>query len=359
MLLNTKSKYYNISDFVTFIQRNNCLLFNYTTKTVSRFGDVSTTISTAEVMPRSEYSDYIYENLTALDYIKTPLAELSKEGSVYLYNPQATTSGIFQIHNGLKWSGAVSNNKIDGQGVGFSEITKDVDYLLVSGTFKSGVPQGKVTIRRYKSHKYEAFNPEQVVTITGEIGGFSDGLASFQSDGKYGFIDTDAKVVISPIYASVEDGFERGRARVYTADKKEIWIDKTGKFVDYTSAQKKLDQDAALKKKWEEEAAQKRKEEEEKKAKERYRERLELAKALEEGDVITYSYWQNGFLVSTHWNISCYVEKNLNGKKIQVRVAEIKRDRSEVYSGTINGRTVRTGDIIWVSDIVSNELWTF
>lgn len=195
-----------------------------------------------------------------------------------------------------------------------------------------------------------------IITITGEIGGFSDGLASFQSDGKYGFIDTDAKVVISPIYASVEDSFERGRARVYTADKKEIWIDKTGKFVDYTSAQKKLDHDAALKKKSEEEAAQKRKEEEEEKAKERYRERLKLYEVLEEGDALYYSYKEYG-----NWQIICHIEKIVKGKypKFQVRVADIRKNRYEEYSGTINGRNVRVGDVIWVSGILNSSSWDF
>ena len=71
------------------------------------------------------------------------------------------------------------------------------------------------------------------------MGSFHEGLAQFEHNGKYGFINEEGKTVISPKFESVVEGFTNNRATVMS-DNKEVWIDKTGKIISLTDHQKEL-----------------------------------------------------------------------------------------------------------------------
>lgn len=359
VLVNEKNKYITIDQLVTAARKGDNVVFNYTTKPISRFGDVTEAISTADFIPKEEYASYIYENLVS-EFSKVPFTDLSQEGGVYLYNPQKDKPNeVFQlIENGCKWSGAVSDGKIEGSGVGFCEVLNG--YILIRGSFKAGIPQGEFVIKHFKTDLIQEFKSDHVAVVTRSVGDFREGLAPFLSDGKYGFIDAHARVVISSTYDSVEEGFKGGKAKV--RKDKEFWIDKVGKFIAYTEHQKKLDYEATEKKKREEAEArqreieaQKERERQQRVQEENERYRRQRAKELEAGDEVVYR-WGEGRglfgLFSYSERVTCFVVRNdLRNQKVLVRVQDIETSDGgyEITIFSSSGyKKVKEGDLVWV-----------
>lgn len=372
VLVNAKNKHITVDQLVTAARKGDNVVFSYTTQTISRFGDLTEAISTADFIPKEEYASYIYENLVS-EFSKVPFADLSQEGGVYLYNPQKDKPNeVFQlIENGCKWSGAVSDGKIEGSGVGFCEVLNG--YILIRGSFKAGIPQGEFVIKHFKTDLIQEFKSDHVAVVTRSVGDFSEGLAPFLSDGKYGFIDAHARVVISPTYDSVEEGFKGGKAKV--RKDKEFWIDKVGKFIAYTEHQKKLDYEAAEKKKREEAEArqreieaQKERERQQRVQEENERYRRQRAKELEPGDEITYSASGRDRLLglfSYSTRVTCFVMRNdVRNRKVLVRVQDIETSDGgyevTIYTG-LGYKKVKEGDLVWLDHdrIIDKEEWSY
>lgn len=352
---NTAGKAISLDKLNESAKKRNYIVFDYSIKNISRFGDMFQAIHLAEFIPEDEYPSYIYEHLVS-EFSRTPFKELSHEGNVYGYYPTDALGRIFQLCKGVRWSGLLANNMIEGGGVGFAKTSDG--YMLIHGSFKAGIPQGKFTTKYYPSHR-SSFNPQSVKVLSVEVGDFSEGLAPFLSNGKWGFIEVNANanVVVQPTYASVE-GFKGGKAKVRN-EQKELWIDRTGKFIGYTDAQKKLDQEEAEKQRKQELEAQQRREREQREKEERQRYRRQRAKELEEGDVITYSYYSSGLFFSDTWSFRCNVERNKNGEKLQVRIDKITKNGYERDEGRLLGRSVRQGDLLWISSPASDERWSY
>ena len=64
ILKNESKKKLLLEDLTKYCQDNNYIIGDHTTKEVSRFGDVATTIATFEFLPKYEYKDYLYSCLT-------------------------------------------------------------------------------------------------------------------------------------------------------------------------------------------------------------------------------------------------------------------------------------------------------
>lgn len=252
-LENSKGKALSIEKIKSFAKENGYITGNYTTKSISRFGDVSSTISTLEFLPKSEYASYIYENLR--DNSALNLDRFTNKGEAYIYLQDNQSGSYFWKADNVSWTGSLSGNSIQGEGSGFLQMGNDA-LVFFNGKFDKGIPQGVVSYKLYSlKGELDKYSSSKVKKSTTKVGSFHEGLAQFEHNGKYGFINEEAKTVISPKFESVVEGFTNNRATVMS-DNKEVWIDKTGKIISLTDHQKELI--AAAEKKRQEEERQAR-----------------------------------------------------------------------------------------------------
>lgn len=237
VLENTKNKLIAIDKLEELGIKKGYILGGYTKKSIARFGDVAESVKTLEFLPISEYPAYIFENLSggyALGF-----NDLHNNGAGYLFRPNITANFYFQRVDGIKWSGEIRNSMLHGQGIGFAQLN-DGNMVYFSGKFDEGVPQEKVTFKWFSSGlKPGLFSRGTQTDFDAKVGPFSEDLAWFAVDSIYGFVNRRGEVVVAPRFSEIVEGFKNDRATVVT-NKKEIWIDKSGKMLDFTDHQKEL-----------------------------------------------------------------------------------------------------------------------
>ena len=196
---NQKDKMVNLDKVRAYAQKHNILIGECTTTEIGRFGDVAVSAKTVEFIPMSEFPDYLMENI--LD--KTPISSLSQSGSFLYYEPKST-SQLFNLFGGAKWSGSVVNGRIDGQGAGVLQVNPNF-YIGFKGLFKEGVPIGKVDYYTYSpKDQYERYNGRYRRRTTAEMGTeLSDDRISIRYNFKYGFIDKDGHIPVKPEFDAV------------------------------------------------------------------------------------------------------------------------------------------------------------
>ena len=124
----------------------------------------------------------------------------------------------------VRWSGEVRDGKIQGEGMGFANVSGD--YLIIRGKFRNGVLQGEGHFDYLK---------EKFLVETGES---HNGFTSFHVDGKYGFINELGYSSIPATYKSVVEPFNtEGYAIVMNNKNEEIKIDKYGVEKGYSDHQ--------------------------------------------------------------------------------------------------------------------------
>lgn len=379
LLVNEKSKSLKLDDLKEYADAKGYILGNNTSKTVSRFGDVSSTVSTLEFLPKSEFEEYIYYKMRSDNTVS--LSQLSNKGMAYCYLKRSGKDTYFWRCNNIAWNGEVRNGKLHGTGVGYAKVS---DGLIVyfRAKFDNGMPTGRNTFRWYfLNSSMRPYVSSQQTDCSVGVGQFSDGLASVEIDGKYGFINQEGNTVVKPQFNTVVSPFVNGRATV-TDDKEEIVINNLGTKIDISDRQKQIyaeqkaeaERKALAEKKAAEERAEKKRKEEELarieaiKAEKR---RVEEIQNAMEGDRIAYSQdWQHsesdGFLfwrTTTRTNykmkVICFVEKNVNnGERLQVRVASVESSDDRYYSTPIiEGIKYSKGDVLWIRPLKNNGWW--
>ena len=373
-LRNVKNKPLSVDKVLQEAKAEGCLLGSYTTRNISRFGDVSQILSTLEFMPKDEYPQFVWEKLRQPG--EADLSAIGQAGSCFVYTP--TGAQLFRQQGQVFWSGQVEGGQLAGEGYGFFYDGGANQYVRVKGSFQHGIPLGECT---FTVASADAKNPTKLSenTQTVSVGRLSDGVASFRaSNGNYGFLAQDGRVIIAPADEQVLSEFSGGRAQV-VADGKEIIIDKSGNFIDHTARQKQLIAEAKAE---EERLAAEREQAEleariarEKEAVERERLRAEAARRRIEkfrnckpGDRVYYSQnWEHSDGVIMDWifgktsytmAVICFVEQNVdNGERLQIRVGSVSSSNDRHYSTPeIDGIKYNKGDVLWIKPF-ENTNW--
>lgn len=344
------------------IQKEGYIAGSYTTKSVTRFGDVSSSLSTMQFLPKDEYESYLFYNLDN-DW-STKFEQLNQTGSAYCYNGTSSLGSYFTKCDNIRWSGEVKNGYLNGAGVGMAKLN---DYKMVyfKAVFDMGVPIGDNTFKWYDLNgNYDPYSSSRVSSHTSNVGKFYDNLADIKVNNKYGFISRDAKTAIPVEFNSVVSYFSNGRATV-TNDKEEIIIDRTGKQVDLSARQKKIYADikaeedrkaeaarqAELAKERERLLAEQRAAEEKRQAEAKeadLKRRIEVnknTKLWSRGCRLAYRY-PNGY----EYVLATLEEWNENRSKVKVKIVA-----SPSSTRTLNGDLLEKNNTMWVS--AHNEGW--
>lgn len=366
---NEKGKTITVEKMQNEVLKEGFIVGPYTTKQVSRFGDVSSSIVTMDFLPEDEFISYVYYNMNP-DWSIT-LEQLNKKGSAYCYVQKTNFRKYYNIY----WNGELDNGMLNGSGVGF--ISDNKDFIFFKGTFDKGVPIGETSFKWYASNgRMKPFDNSQVHTEKCNVGKFYDNLATIKIDGNYGFITRDANLAIAPSYNSIVSNFSNGQATVNNG-KEEIIIDRTGKQIGLSARQIEINAREEAKRKQEEEI---RKEEERQKELARQKEEAErrrLAKLAEEhrvekfknckpGDRVYYSQdyvHKEMFFIElsrTYYTmrVVCFVEQNIdNGERIQIRVGSVESSNRDHYkTPVIDGIEYNKGDVLWIKPL-NNSGW--
>ncbi len=245
-------------NIVAYAQTNNYLLQKVKKVRLSNASS-RIVVQSFEFLPNTEVEAYSYEctagiikaqgvNSPTIDKMKT-----NNTGTAFLYVPN--TNNFAQFNN-LYWTGAIQNGKLEGKGEGYlytpSNNQKSIATYLFSGEFKQGVLQGEGIFTMFS---FETSAPEYTHFFEKKIyiSPFKEGIASIRLGGKYGFINENSQIIIPIKYSQVIQGFESGLAIVVSDDNKEIVINASGGFVEYSPKQKQIIQEAEMQRKKKEE----------------------------------------------------------------------------------------------------------
>ena len=236
ILQNDKSRMVKLEDLEEYASKNDIILGKSTSKTINRFGDIDTSIATLEFLPKSEFVSYIFSNINRNYPVNLTLA-LNK-GSAYCFMGWDKGEKVLTRLNDLTWSGITNNGMLEGKGVAFYQENSRIIY--VESTFKNGFPSGVVNTYVYDTGgTFAPYMNSRMTAQTLVLGQMSEGLASIEKNGIYGFVDDKGYIVISPKYQKVLRDYDKGQAIVEDSGK-DIVIDRIGNFVDWGPQQKRV-----------------------------------------------------------------------------------------------------------------------
>ena len=224
MLDNTKGKPLSLEKLKEFANEREYILGGYTTKSINRFGDVSTVVATLEFLPKNEFSSFVFEKMS---YTSLKLDNLKNHGVGYLFMPNTSKNTYFLKEENIRWSGELKGNMLQGDGIGFVQKDGQV-YVCFSGKFEGGLPTGSIEYKYYPINNVVEYTPSSIVSYKTNVGKFVENLASFEYQGYYGFIHKNGETAVLPQFTAVVKNFENGRATVVKNGSK-VYIDSRGK----------------------------------------------------------------------------------------------------------------------------------
>ena len=365
ILRNESKKKLLLEDLTKYCQDNNYIIGDHTTKEVSRFGDVATTIATFEFLPKYEYKDYLYSCLTN----GKSFYSLTQKGTGYCYY-----NGRFYETTDIQWSGTIKDGLIQGKGEGYAWNTENGQGFVVSGEFDKGLPvNGLTKFTLYIPQTIGPYNSNNTVTDECKTESLSDGLLPIWINKKLGFVNTEGVICINPEYSALVKPFKDGTALVSRNDTTEIIIDKLGNYKGVTQKQQAIINERLRKKAEEERAAElaRKKAEAEELARLKRQEEMRMAgiRSASEGDKIYYSEefeHSNGVLLDIflkrqrfNMRVVCFIEKIINkGERMQVRVASVESSSDRYYATpSIDGIKYSKGDILWIQPLYDKRWW--
>ena len=236
VLRNDKKKMIRLDKLKSYCSRNGWLMGNYKSKSIVRFGDVSSTVSYFEFLPKNEFQDYIIENMLS----RSKCSELRSRGTVFLFNNNP--DNILTRKDNAIWSGQVNNGMIQGNGEG--AIVEGNEIITFSGTFQNGFPTGIVIFKsnsRWRSSNH--YSSGDVKNWQSNAGTLSDGMLWMVVNGKYGYVDSNGKTVIKPAYEKAQS-FSNGYATV-SLGKANFKINKSGQLLELTNSKQLSVEDMA------------------------------------------------------------------------------------------------------------------
>lgn len=215
-----------------------------------RFGPNNYFVGKMVFLPKSELPTYAFEVLSGSEQIN--FGQLSEKGKALYYFDCSDEAGStiplsvkydenkskdFHPADRVLWSAKTVDGYIDGTGIGFAEIDRNV-FLLIKGTYAKGFPTGSVTYKWISlTNEKSIWPPEINLTQTVQMGNTSDGMASYKVNDLYGFVSTDGSICIKPRYKTITREFADGVAYIKVGDV-EIKINKQGAPVGLSEANK-------------------------------------------------------------------------------------------------------------------------
>lgn len=261
-LVNEEKKVIKVEALIDFCRTHNYKWNkDYKTKEISKFGDMITSVHRFYFIPEKEYINYVFE---WTDRSMARSSDLKSNGSVYFFDADANT--FICLRDNVYWTSSVSGGLVNGTGAGIWKKNENV-YYYFQGTFKNGFPEGKVKYRIVDTEKYGwGYSPREASNTgksgTGapfrevEVGEMQDGMALFryldngesrkQGSELWGYVTQQGSIAIKPTYKTAY-AFSNGRAAVMNDKGEDIYINKSGQFVDYTEKQKQIFADAKAK----------------------------------------------------------------------------------------------------------------
>ena len=345
----------------------------YESKEISKFGDVATSVYKFYFIPKAEFQNYVFE---WTDRTASRSGDLKSCGSVYFYDP--AINSFLCLREKALWSGSILDGFVEGTGAGIWEKDNHT-YYYFSGTFQKGFPVGKAKYRIVDTNVQCAwgYSPREKLpsgkNADGppfrevEVGNMSEGMATFRylDDGEkkgngselYGYVNQTGTIAVKPTYKSASS-FKNGRAAVDNDKGENVYIDKTGQFVDYTEKQKKIFADAkaeqdriAAEQERQRLLAEQKAAEEKRIAKEKeaaLQRRIEAnknTKLWSRGCRLCYRY-PNGY----EYVLATLEEWNESHTKVKVKIVA-----SPSSTRTLNGDLLEKNNTMWVS--ARNEGW--
>ena len=373
-LVNEDKKVIKLDDLTSYCRAHNFMWSkDYKTKEISKFGDVATSIYKFYFLPVEEFPLYVFE---WTDRTMSRSSDLRSKGSVYFYVPES--DAFMCLRDEALWTGTVSNGYVEGTGAGIWK-KDDRNYYYFSGTFKNGFPVGKAKYRIIDTEGAGSwgYSPRETMPSgkagTGpafrevEVGEMSDGMALFRylDNGEksksgselYGYVNQSGSIVIKPTYKTAH-AFNNGRAAVVNDKGEDVYIDKTGQFVDYTPKQKEIFAEAKAK----EDAEKAEQERQRLLAEQKAAEEKRIAEAKEADLKRRIEANKNPRL----WSRGCRLAYRFsNGYEyVLATLEEWNEDRSKVKikivaspsaQRSINGDMLEKNNTMWVS--TRNEGW--
>lgn len=229
-------------DIKEYSQKNLYVIKNITYQNVNRFGDSYNGVKSFEFLPNTEIDAYVFEKFVSESITSKSFDEIitNKKGYGYILNTKTNRFEDLQI----QWSGDIKNNLLHGSGVGF--FKNDYGQNSFYGDFQSGKPVGKIKFisYEYSNDNFENGNKKEENI---EILSIKEGIGFYKKNNAFGIIDQTYLFVTDPKYSQIISDFHNMLAVVIYNDK-EIIIDTKGKFIEYTSKQKMLDEQFRKKK---------------------------------------------------------------------------------------------------------------
>lgn len=180
---NNKNIFITENEVIKYLEKNNYLVLNSSSKSVSRFGETLVTIDKIRFAPYDSYAakKYMFDQLkgdnpTTFDQVK------SSGNFFYPKYEEKTIWGnysktVYQKSEDDMWSGATLDGFLNGKGIGYYFINGKM--FVFEGEFVTGFPSGQVTIKKFLSpSKSETFQLYPIVfndvrwmkdTATGEL----------------------------------------------------------------------------------------------------------------------------------------------------------------------------------------------
>ncbi len=318
----------------------------------------------AKSLWKKYYPHFVFGQLCDFNYSLDDLNNMGTARVLTLNEPLK----IVEMRD-VRWSGEVRDGKIQGEGIGFVNVSGN--DLFIRGRFKDGVLQGMGHFNYLK---------EKFIVEMGET---NNGFTSFYVDGKYGFINELGNNTIPAIYKKILQPFNgEGNAVVVNDKDEEIRINQYGDNIGYTERQEQIFSEVRRKAELEEQERQRkaaeearRKAEEEEKARiaaaNAEKRRIDEIRNAKEGDRIVYCQdWEHTetarFLFWSHttsrpytMKVVCFVEKNVdNGERLQVRVGSVESSDKRYYNTPIiEGIKYEKGDVIWIQPLKNSGWW--
>lgn len=347
----------------------------YETKNVSRFGDFATSVSKFYFIPNALYYQYVFE---WTDRTMSNGKNLKNKGTVYFFDPDSYS--FICIKDNALWTGQVVDGYIEGSGAGIWQ-KDDKHYYYFSGNFSKGFPVGKAKYRIVFADPSNSwgYSPREEMPSKKrgdgapfrevEVGEMHDGMALFRyldsgdasnksdTKGYYGYVRDDGVIAIKPAYTTAFS-FNGDRAVVKNEKGEDIYIGKTGQFIDYTEGQKqiyaeeKARQDAIKAEEERQRLLAEQKAEEERRAAEAKEADLQRRIEINKDPKL----WSRGCKLAYRYpNGTEYVIATLEEWGDTRTRAKVKVIASPNSTRTLNGELLSKNNTMWIS--VYNEGW--
>ena len=109
---NRKGKMLKPEKLKEYARSHQIVILKYTSEEVGRFGDVATSVSSVDFIPKSEMAFYVYENMIGVPFS----AQSNQNGTVFFFSPK--DDQLFQRLDDVLWTGQIRNGRINGNGYG-------------------------------------------------------------------------------------------------------------------------------------------------------------------------------------------------------------------------------------------------